>query len=133
MASKGRGNTEAYVTVKQPVYLGGNVYLNGAEKCEREEALSFNENPGLHISEEGEKVYLEMKIPQEVLGYSNGLIDFNMLGTGRLVEEPFQISENENFVSAYDYEGNRRTTRISPGPFEKIQAGKNKIEIWSEN
>lgn len=133
VASKGRGNTEAYVTVKQPVYLGGNVYLNGAEKCEREEALSLNENPGLHISEEEEKVYLEMKIPQEVLGYSNGLIDFNMLGTGRLVEEPFQISENENFVSAYDYEGNRRTTRISAGPFEKIQAGKNKIEIWSEN
>lgn len=129
-ASRGRGNTEAYVQVKQPVYLGGNVYLNGAEKCEGEKALSLNVDPKVHIIEKEGNAYLEITMPEEVVGFSAGIVSTENLGTGRLVEEPFLTPDGKEYRSASDYAGNLREGRISAGPFQQIHVGENKILLW---
>lgn len=129
-ASRGRGNTEAYVQVKQPVYLGGNVYLNGAEHCESENALSLDVDPKVRIIEEEGNAYLEINMPEEAVGFSDGIINTEILGTGRLVEEPFLMPDGKEYRSASDYAGNLREGRISAGPFQQIHAGANKILLW---
>lgn len=132
-ASRGRGNTEAYVTVKQPVYLGGNIYLNKAETCEGEKAFCLETDPHVKIIEEEQKVYLEMCFPEEAEAVSEKLIDSECLGTGRLVEELFLTAEGKNYVSRLDYEGIVREGHIPAGPFQQLHAGENRIEIWRRN
>lgn len=131
-ASKGRGNTEAYVEVKQPIYLGGNVYLNGANPCNEEDALILNDDPQVEILEENGKVYLEMTVPKEVVDFSEDLINSERLGTGRIVEEPFFTLKGKEYVSDHDYAGNVRQEKILAGPFQQIEEERNRIEIWCE-
>lgn len=131
--SKGRGNTEAYVEVKQPVYLGGNVYFNGAKSCNWEKKLNLEIDPLIQIVEEKGDVYLEMTMPEAAVGYSAGIISSEVLGTGRLVEEPFETSEGNTYLSNYDFEGNVRKERISAGPFNQVKTGENRIKVWKNN
>lgn len=125
-ATAGHGNTQAYPNVRQPLYTGGNVYLNGAEPSKREECVKSSVNPEVTIIEQDGNVYLEMNITKELTESHTQIVNSELLGTVRLVEETYQTSDGEEVIIDRDYFGEKRSNQPIPGPFENVENGKMK-------
>lgn len=61
------GDHHLFYRVEQPVYINNNVYLNGAEPFdgEKEKLVADDFDPEFRIIEEGDKVYLSCRLPEE--------------------------------------------------------------------
>lgn len=128
----GRGDVEQYTQVKQPAYINGNVYLNGAQAFDREENFCKNEkDPEVKITQEDSDVYLEIMLPKEAMELSAEIISTQKLGTVRIVEQRFERPDGSAFVLTEDLIGTERSIQPKAGPIEGLQPGKNKIKIWT--
>lgn len=68
VTSLGNGDEEQFVKVKQPVYISGNGYLNGAEPFEQEkEYFTGSANPQISLSFTEDSVYLEFYAEEGLL------------------------------------------------------------------
>lgn len=126
---KGEGSDE---TGRQPAYIDGNCYFNGAEAFDREEnkvISSMDIQPRL-IDEDG-KVYLEMDVPQELLQVKTTIIGTENLEPPRIVEQPYENPDGTPLAIDTDYFGKKRANTPIPGPIENLKPGYNKILIWS--
>lgn len=128
--SNGHGHVRTFTQVKQPVYLAGNIYLNGAVSCGEKDCKCIDIDPNVRIEEEGESVYCSIDIPETMREIEADSIDSNLLGTVRLVEEGFQDPNGNKIQFDHDYTGIIRDNRIFAGPFQKLKSGENRILIW---
>ena len=126
---KGEGSNE---TGRQPAYIDGNCYFNGAEAFAREEnkfAGSMDIHPKL-IDEDG-KIYLELDVPQEMLQVKTRTICTENLSPPRVAEQPYENPDGTSLAIDTDYSGKNRSETPTSGPFEGIGIGYNKIPVWS--
>lgn len=128
----GNGDEEQSRCVKQPVYIDGNVYLNGAYAFEKEKMNYIKVSSILPqlVLEEG-NVYLTIYVEKEMLGMKTHIINSQELGTPRISEVPYETSNGEEIVFDRDYLGNKRSNHATAGPFENLKEGWNKILVWS--
>lgn len=124
----GEGSDE---TGRQPAYIDGNCYCDGAEAFDRE-ANKFSGRMGSQprlIDEDG-KVYLELDIPRELLQVKTKIIRTENLEPPRIAEQPYENPDGTPLAINTDYSGVSRGETPVPGPIEDLRAGYNKILVW---
>lgn len=130
--SNGTGDLEVFKKVEQPVYIGSNAYLNGAEGFNREKngyhSRAFD--PGVKIAEEGDTVYLEINAEKAMLDIPAKIVSTETLGTVRIVDAIYDDPNGGQIVLDTDYTGARRAEKPAAGPIEGLKPGPNRIRVW---
>lgn len=131
--SLGNGDVEQFEQVKQPACINGNVYLNGAEPFDREAIyVKDSMDPEVRITEENGDVYLEITMPQEALTLKTETISTEILGMVRIAQQRFEDPDGAEIKLDTDINRRVRTDCPKAGPIEELEAGKNKIKIWTK-
>ncbi len=127
----GHGDVEQYERIKQPAYINGNVYLRGAKAFEREEQHCMDEaDPNIALTEEEDAVYLELTLPEAMLGMATEPVTSLGLGMTRISEARFESPDGSSLSLSYDLLGHARGVHPVPGPLEGLHAGRNRIAVW---
>jgi alpha-L-arabinofuranosidase len=130
--SQGIGDLEMFKQVEQPVYIGANAYLHGAQGFERETgaytAKAFD--PGVKIIEEGGKVYLEISVQPELLDIPAAIASTATLGTVRIVDAIFDDPAGKPIMLDIDYLGTLRPAKPLVGPLQSLKPGLNRVQVW---
>lgn len=129
---KGALSPEQYVKLNLPVKLANNVYLKGAEACQKETgALEMNDcDPKLTVEAKRDRVTLSLELPEAVVTKACERIDTAWLGKAFQPEMPFENPDGSPLVIDEDYQGRMRTESPKVGPFEDIKTGLNQWVVW---
>lgn len=132
VTSYGNGDHEMFNKVKQPVYIGRNVYYNGAKSYEKESEPLIQEklNPGVRFIEEGGKLYIEFDADDALLAKKNVILRSWDFETPRITECAYESPDGSEIVFDTDILGNKRTEKSPAGPFASLEKGHNRIRIW---
>ena len=131
----GRGDLRPYDHARLPVWMDGNVFLNGARPSRHEtNALVRPEfDPALKLAAEADGLYLEMKYdPAWKTARTRQLITSRLLGRAIIPDAPFEQPDGSRIRIDTDYFGQRRNkSNPTPGPFEYSGAGNLKLRVWN--
>lgn len=131
ITSAGNGDHEMFDTVKQPVYINQNGYLNGAKAFYREDINFMSDaDPEAKIVKEGDETYLEINVEKGLLEIPTRILDTRMLDMVRIVEAPYEDPDGNPIVLDSDYLGCKRDSAPAAGPIQGLKEGYNKIKIW---
>ncbi|MCM1182862.1 MAG: right-handed parallel beta-helix repeat-containing protein [Roseburia sp.] len=129
----GNGDVEQFARVKQPAYINGNIYLNGADAFDRErDYFKSDMDPEVRIVQEGADVLLEITLPQEAFAVPATLVTTERLGMARIVEQRYEGPDGAALRLDRDLTGAERGSSPSAGPLEGLCAGKNRIKLWTK-
>ena len=112
---------------KLPVWLGGNVYFNGAKPADQEtDAIVDTEHTvKLELKEENGTWHLDTDLYEYLQKTACAMIYTETLGMAFEPEEKFENPDGTPIVFQYDYFGARQEINPLPGPFAaKESAGK---------
>ena len=102
-----------------PVWAAGNVYLNGAQPWEKEEAPQVVEEPvTLELKEEDGRYTLETNLYGLLGKGERPFVSTQLLGCAFEPEEPFENPDGTPISFDRDYFGRHRAANPTPGPFE---------------
>lgn len=128
----GHGDLEQYLQVKQPVYIDGNVYLQGAKAFDREEnCLTDPEAAEVAVTEEGDTVFLQISLPEKIREVMTECVTSAKLGLTRLSEARFEAPDGSALSLDQDMTGEARGEHPLPGPLEGLRPGKNRVVVWT--
>lgn len=131
ITSAGNGDHEMFDTVKQPVYINQNGYLNGAKAfCREDTNFMSDADPEAKIVKEGDETYLEINVEKGLLEIPTRILDTRMLDMVRIVEVPYEDPDGNPIVLDSDYLGCKRDSAPAAGPIQGLKEGYNKIKIW---
>jgi hypothetical protein len=122
-----------YNDLNLPMFVDGNVYLNGAntiigEKC----FVSSDLNPEISISGQCENVFLNMIFDHSIRKLRTQLITTQLLGKASIPGQNYEYPDGSVLVIYTDYLGKpRNKSNPTPGPFEKPLFGKKvTLKVW---
>ena len=103
-----------------PVWLGGNVYLNGATVCKHEaDKLVVPGKGKAKISLKSGVLKNNLK---ELLGdYTTGMITTTVLGSAFEPEQRFEERDGSDIIFNQDFFGGHRGAAVVPGPFAQLE------------
>ena len=110
-----------------PVWVGGNVYFNGAKayKNETDHLVDTEHEVYVELSEKDGRPVLSTNLYDFLGGYATGMVDSDVLGCAFEPEERFENPDGTAIVFNEDYFGGHRGVRVIPGPFASAEdAGK---------
>ncbi len=122
-----------YDDVPMPMYVDGNVYVNGANPFSVEKnSIKSDLNPEIIISEQGENVFLNINLDNSVSRIKTQLITTELLGKAKIPRQNFENPDGSSITIDSDYFGNQRNGKNpSAGPFEKPVTGKQTtFKVW---
>lgn len=130
--SKEEGDHEAYHKINQPVYINDNAYLNGAKAFVKEQDKYENKDfdPEINITEDGNEVFLDIKLPEDFKEVSGKIYGTENLERVRLVDQDFEQPDGGKLVIDSDIRGEYRPEKSQVGPFASLKQGVNQIKIW---
>ena len=127
----GYGDLEQFERVKQPVFIRGNVYLNGALPFEAETNCCVCEaRAEVQIVRGSDGVYLEIELPKEMFLGKGELVTSEKLGMTRITEERFEEPDGSDLRLDTDLAGNAVGDAVLAGPLQGLHAGTNRVKIW---
>jgi len=131
---KGEGDVEMYEQVKQPAYINGNVYLQGAQRFDREEHYYVAaDSTDTSIVAVGNEIYLDITIPEEMNWPEGRVITSEILGFPRITEEGYENPDGTSISLNVDLSGVQAGETMKAGPLQRIEKGKNHILVWRRN
>lgn len=126
----GHGDVEQYERIKQPAYVDGNVYLQGAKAFDREENRWEGDfDPAFGLTVEEGVLFLEITLPEEMFEVKTKIVTSEELGMTRISEAPFEGPDGSGLALKCDLTGKERGERPLPGPLEGLCAGRNRIAL----
>lgn len=127
----GYGDLEQFERVKQPVFIRGNVYCNGALPFEAETNCCVCEaRAEVQIVRGPDGVYLETELPKEMFLGKGELVTSEKLGMTRITEERFEGPDGGDLRLDTDLVGNAVGDAVLAGPLQGLHAGTNRVKIW---
>ncbi len=133
----GHGGLRSYDHARLPVWMDGNVFLNGAQPSRHEtNALIQPEfDPALKLTGEADGLYLEMKYdPAWNTARMRKLITSRLLGRAIIPDAAFDQPDGSRIRINTDYFGqSRNQSNPAPGPFEPSSTGNLKLKVWNVN
>jgi len=117
---------------KQPLYIADNVYLNGAKaNTEENDKLDMSDfNAAFSIEEDGEKVYLNITMPEGFEAFKSAPHNTNTLGRVRIVGVDFEDPSGGYLELDSDFlDGDALDLSVS-GPLADLKDGVNRICVW---
>ena len=131
MKALGYGDLEQFERVRQPAYICGNVYLNGALPFEAEtDSCVCSARAGVRIVRGPDSVYLETELPEEMFLRKGELVTSEKLGMTRITEERFEAPDGSDLRLDTDLVGNAVKGAVLVGPLQGLRAGKSRVKIW---
>ncbi len=107
---------------KLPVYTGGNVYLGGAQPCEKEQNYAEDREHPVYVKleERDGGFWLDTNITKHLpAGFETPFVSTEFLGEAFEPEQKFENPDGTPIVFDSDYFGEKRGINPVPGPFEK--------------
>lgn len=132
VVSLGNGDVEQFMQVKQPVYIKGNAYLDGAGAYEREEdgcSADTASKAGI-VAETDGSTWLEITVDQKMLQMATRIYSTPDLEMPRITEAPYENPDGTPIIWDTDYFDRVRGERPLPGPVEGLKEGFNRIRVW---
>lgn len=123
-----------YKETELPMFVNGNVYLNGANDFDNElNKLKLNYHPDIKIEETSEGLFLSIEMDKTIFRMKNQLITTELLGKAKISDQGYINPDGSEITIVADYFGNIRNKRNpSVGPFEKPGTGEVKLMIWEK-
>jgi alpha-N-arabinofuranosidase len=130
----GSQDLSQYDDDKMPVWMDGNVFLQGA-KPSRHEITPLVEpafDPALKLVEEAGGLYLSMKYdPAWSTQQKRKMVTTKLLGRAIIPNERFEQPDGSRIRINTDYLGrSRNKSNPAPGPFENPGQGEIKLKVW---
>ena len=130
----GRANLHVYDDAQLPLFMEGNVFVDGAKpsKHEKEPLVEKNFAPGFKIVEKADGFYLEGKGDSGWAGArSRRLVTTEVLGSASIPALPYENRDGSPLTMGTDYFGaTRNTANPFPGPVEKVGDGVQTWKVW---
>ena len=121
-----------YYETHFPMFVNGNVYLNGAiSLSEEKEKLEIKSNPEIRIVEKDHGIYLRMNVDEKIIGMKNQIITSAILGVAKVPNAPFENPDESPISVDKDYFG-KKMDLDNPvaGPFSNLNAGEISLKVW---
>ncbi len=122
-----------YEKAQLPVWINDNAYYHKAVPYSKETHFiinsDFDSNP--NVVERGENVYLQFSIDSNLRVFKTQLISTGLLGKALFANAAYEDPEGSQLVLDTDYLGAIRTAEnCIPGPFVKLDPGRNELKVW---
>ncbi|MHC5373273.1 right-handed parallel beta-helix repeat-containing protein [Enterococcus sp. LJL120] len=128
--SKAPTDLEGFLTAKDPVYINNNVYLKQASSfnVEKNKLDLPDFDPSLEVSKDGEKVFLEIDLPEEIETHSIEVQTTRTLPHVRIVDAEFENPDGSELIVEKDLLNEK--VAATAGPIQRLKAGNNRIQLW---
>lgn len=122
----------AYAETAFPMFVDGNVYLNGARPFEQEEnQLVLADDPGIQVEETEAGVILSMTMGKSPGRLKNQLVNTDLLGKAIIPDQGFENPDGTEITIDTDYFGERRNLKNPlPGPFNFYGRENIHVQVW---
>jgi len=122
-----------YKKAALPMFVNGNVYLNGAQSYVQEKnQLVLTDNPNIQIEETEEGVWLSMMMDESIARMKNQVVSTEMLGKAMIPNQRFENPDGSEITIDADYFGELRNLRNPfPGPFSFVGKELIQLKVWS--
>lgn len=125
--------TEEYDNAQFPVFLGDNIYYNGANPClaDNNFVKSTGFDPGIRLEEKGNDVYLHFTFDAAFYKLHGKLITTALLGKSKISKAKFENANGTPLTVDKDYFGHVRTEDNNmSGPFVDLKKGDLVLKVW---
>jgi hypothetical protein len=121
-----------YEKTEMPMFVDGNVYLNGATTFKLEiNHLELFDDPDIQIEEKEDGIYLSLHIDKSVGRMKNEVVSTALLGEAKIPNQKYENPDGTEITIDTDYFGKERGTRNpSPGPFRLDSKNSNHYKVW---
>lgn len=130
----GNSGLDQYDKAAQPMYMAGNVFLDGAKPSVHEPSplVLAESDPAIKLAEEKDGTYLQFTLDKTWAGKSpRPLVTTELLGRAKLPDLPYERPNGSPYRLDHDYSGHRRNAaNPCPGPFELSEGGKQTLKVW---
>jgi alpha-N-arabinofuranosidase len=126
------GGLAEYDPVQLPVFMGGNVFLNGARpsKYESRPLVSEKINPNPELVEKSDGMYLTLTIDEAWTKRRCNMVTTALLGKAKIPSLSYVQPNGSPYKIDSDYFGNPRNgASPSVGPFEQLEKGRIKLKV----
>jgi hypothetical protein len=133
VAAQPRGDVQRFLDVKQPAYLRDNVYAPGADALTDEDsALTLTEHVSFEVIDEGDHVYLEVRLPEAFGRVRLGIVTGADLPRVRFADADFEERDGSPVVVDVDLLGEcKEPGRDYPaGPIASLGPGPSRVRVW---
>ncbi|MDH3650305.1 MAG: right-handed parallel beta-helix repeat-containing protein, partial [Saprospiraceae bacterium] len=122
----------AYERTEMPMFVDGNVYLNGARRFKQENIqLELNYNPNIQMEANADGIFLSLNIDEELVNMKNKVVSTELLGKALISDQAYVNPDNSPITINKDFLGNPRNgSNPSVGPFENFGGGIQKFKVW---
>jgi hypothetical protein len=125
-----------YDSLKRPMYVEGNVYLNKAIPFNKE-SLFIEESefdPNIKLVSTDSDLYLHLNLPASFSELKTQVVTSERLGIAVIPDLPFENRDGSAIKVDYDYFGKKRSeNNPTAGPFEDPGSGELKFPVWKRN
>jgi parallel beta-helix repeat protein len=120
-----------YENTELPIFVDGNVYLNGAKTLNQEmNKLELKYNPLIKIEEKEDGIYLILKFDKSISKMKNKLVTTELLGKAKIPNQSYENTDGSEITIDIDYSGVPRNKKNpTAGPFEKPGYGELRIKV----
>jgi alpha-N-arabinofuranosidase len=128
-----RGDLSQYDQAPLPVWMDGNVFLNGARpsKQEKEPLVKAGFDPALRLVEKADGFYLEIAFDKGWAERTCNLVTTERLGRAAIPNLPYERADGAPIRVNTDYFGrDRNELNPTPGPFENPGSGPLNLKVY---
>ena len=129
-----RGDLSKYDEARLPVWMGGNVFLQGTRPSRHEKAplLKPDWDPAVKLVEKDAGVYLDITLDKAWnVEQTRKLVTTELLGKAAIPDLQYEHPDGTPIRIDTDYFGKKRSEgNPFPGPFEVSEGGKQVLKVW---
>lgn len=121
-----------YKNAELPMFVNGNVYLNGARLFTNESNyLESDYNPNIQIDEKEDGIFLLLNLEKAIFKMKNKTVTTKILGKAKIPNSSYENPDGTSINIDKDFFGNEKNRKNpSAGPFEKPGTGELKLKVW---
>jgi alpha-L-arabinofuranosidase len=127
------GGLAAYDEATLPVYMSGNIFLNGSKASKHEPRPTEDDepDPDLKLLEKPDGVVLEITVDRAWATERRKVVTSELLGNATTPALGYEQADGTPYRIVRDYLGNERNPgNPCPGPFELSAGGRHSLKVW---
>jgi alpha-N-arabinofuranosidase len=127
------GGLAPYDPTKLPVFMAGNVFLNGAKpsKYESNPLVQPKVDPGIKLVDKSNGMYLEITFEKGWAQQQRQLVTTELLGKAKIPNLAYEQPDGSPYRIDTDYFSRKKNTdNPFPGPFELAEGGRQVLKVW---